>query len=59
LDLTVHVEQILNPSLINAMICDRCEDADEAVVVTMQILDATFALCGLCARELPTGYHVA
>jgi hypothetical protein len=41
------------------LICDRCEDADEMVVATMHVLEATFALCGRCARELPTGYRVA
>jgi hypothetical protein len=68
LDLTVYVENVLNSSLIAdlcvqrdqpVLICDRCDDADEPVVATMQIFETTFALCGPCARELPTGFHVA
>jgi len=43
------------------LICDRCQDPDEIVVVTMQILpiEEPFALCGACVRELPRGFHVA
>lgn len=40
------------------LICDRCDDADEPIVVTMKIvaLKQTFVLCGPCTRELPKGY---
>jgi hypothetical protein len=43
------------------LICERCQNLDEIVVAIMQIvqLDETWALCGTCARELPTGYHLA
>jgi hypothetical protein len=43
------------------LICDRCLNPDEVVVAKMKIaaINETFALCGSCARELPTGHHVA
>lgn len=68
MDLTVEVTEILTRDVIDALcaardqpllICDRCEDADEIVVATIHVLEATFALCGRCARDLPTGYRVA
>lgn len=42
------------------LICDRCHNFEEAVVAIMKILplDETWALCGACARELPTGFKV-
>jgi hypothetical protein len=68
LDLIVETEP-LTPSSIAALcaaraqtmlICDRCQDPDEVVVATMEILamDETFTLCGSCARELPRGFRV-
>jgi hypothetical protein len=44
---------------LEELICDRCQDPDEPVVVTMLVeaIDHTFALCGPCARELPKGYQ--
>jgi hypothetical protein len=41
--------------------CDRCHDFEEIVVAIMQILplEETWALCGLCVREMPNGYHLA
>ncbi|MGA2411364.1 MAG: hypothetical protein ABSG46_13370 [Candidatus Binataceae bacterium] len=43
------------------LICDRCHDAEEIVVATMQILplEKTWSLCGLCAQELPAGFTLA
>jgi hypothetical protein len=43
------------------LICERCDNLEEIVVAIMQIvqLDETWALCGPCARELPSGYHLA
>jgi hypothetical protein len=43
------------------LICDRCQDPDEIVVSAMAIeaIDKTFALCGNCTRELPSGFQVA
>ena len=43
------------------LICDRCLNPDEIVVVAMEIdaIGETFALCGDCARALPLGFHVA
>ena len=68
MDLIVETET-LTPSLIAALctaraqtmlICDRCQDPDEVVVVTMEIpaMDETFTLCGGCTRELPRGFRV-
>ena len=68
MDLIVETET-LTPILIAALcaaraqtmlICDRCRDPDEVVVVTMVIpaMDKTFALCGCCTRELPHGFRV-
>jgi hypothetical protein len=41
------------------LICDRCLDPEEPVVVTMQIaaIGQTFALCGTCTRDLPKWYQ--
>jgi hypothetical protein len=43
------------------LVCERCQNFEEVVVAIMHIvqLDETWALCGTCARELPTGYHMA
>jgi hypothetical protein len=37
------------------LLCDRCQNVEEIVVVTMQIigLDKTWTLCASCADELP------
>ena len=43
------------------LICDRCQDPDEIVVAAMLILpliEEPLALCGSCARELPSGFRV-
>jgi hypothetical protein len=67
LDLIIETER-LTPSLIanlcvarmqSELICDRCQDPDEIVVMTISILpiEEPFALCGACARELPRGFH--
>ena len=60
----------LTPNLIVALcaareqielICDRCQNPDEIVVATVEIvaIGETFALCGACTRELPKGFMVA
>jgi hypothetical protein len=43
------------------LICDRCKNPDEIVVATVEIaaIGETYALCGTCTRELPTGFMVA
>jgi hypothetical protein len=53
------------PALLTAkaqplLICDRCQNVEEVVVTIMKILplDETWALCGACARELPSGFTV-
>ena len=40
------------------LICDRCLQPQEPVVVAMVIdgIGEIFALCGPCARDLPIGY---
>jgi hypothetical protein len=40
------------------LICDRCLQSQEPVVVAMVIdgIGETFALCGPCAWDLPKGY---
>jgi hypothetical protein len=65
-----NVQPVLNWNLTASMcqvreraelICDRCQDADEIMVATMEIagIGELFALCGTCARQLPRGFHVA
>jgi hypothetical protein len=43
------------------LICDRCESPNELIVAVMEIaaIGTSLALCGLCVRELPTGFEVA
>ncbi len=43
------------------LICDRCQNVEEIVVATMEILqlEETWALCGTCAHELPNGFNLA
>ena len=43
------------------LICDRCQNVEEIVVATMEILqlEETWALCGTCAHELPNGFKLA
>jgi hypothetical protein len=66
LDLVIET-QALTPATMAVMcasrdqpqlICDRCLQPQEAVVVAMIIdgIGQTFALCGLCVRDLPRGY---
>jgi hypothetical protein len=67
LDLIINT-QLVTPTAIAALlanreedelICDRCLNANEPVVATMEIdaIDETFALCGPCASQLPRGYQ--
>lgn len=69
MDITVELTDISDPSSARAfsmarakqsLSCDRCDDADEPVVSVLEIreLDTTWALCGLCTRELPAGFQM-
>jgi len=53
------IEALLASREEDELICDRCLDPEEPVVVTMLVeaIDHTFVLCGTCARELPKGYQ--
>ena len=70
MDITVELTDISDPSFAadfamarakQSLICDRCEDSTEPVVAVLEVreLDTTWALCGLCTRELPAGFQVA
>jgi hypothetical protein len=71
LNLTVRLQQIPYHDLAGdfsplrterpLLICDRCHDVEAIVVAIMQILplDASWALCGACADELPVGFKIA
>jgi hypothetical protein len=53
------IEALLASREEDELICDRCLDPEEPILVTMLVeaIDHTFALCGICARELPKGYQ--
>jgi len=64
LSLTVRVADVRRLGLAAAecearvlMVCDRCHDVEEIVVAVMEIvqLNQIWALCGICASELPKG----
>jgi hypothetical protein len=70
MDLTIELTDISDPYFTAAfclarakqkLICDRCEDSAEPVVAVLEVreLDTTWALCGLCTRELPAGFQGA
>jgi hypothetical protein len=70
LDLTIRLTEISDPGfaaicssvLAKAdLICDRCQVPQELVVAVLEIVGTgtTWALCGLCMREIPAGFHVA
>jgi hypothetical protein len=70
LDLTVELTSITDLRFASAicttksrqsLVCDRCRAPDELVVTVLEIaaIGAIMALCGLCTRELPAGFHVA
>jgi hypothetical protein len=70
-NLTVKLQQISHQDLGGAfcptflqrplLVCDRCHDVEEIVVVVMEIipLEGSWALCGSCASELPVRFRVA
>jgi hypothetical protein len=64
MNLKISLKEIPNQSSIEALsptwaalpwICERCRDAQESVVVALQVagLDKNWALCRRCAAELP------
>jgi hypothetical protein len=68
-DLIVEVTDISQPGFVAAcakvaakslLVCGRCEDIEEIVVaiLTVPALDASCALCGCCARSVPSGFLV-
>lgn len=42
-------------------ICDRCQDAREAVVAKLEIVtvEKEWTLCARCLQEMPQGFHLA
>lgn len=57
----LHFSDLDNPLNRPLMICDRCHNVEEIVVALMQIhaVEETWALCGSCLGELPTGLKLA
>jgi hypothetical protein len=67
-DLIVELTEISQPGFVAAcarvaakslLVCGRCENMEEIVVAVLTVpeLDASWALCGLCARDMPGGFR--